>query len=77
MTGQRKREDGETADKAAQVKARAVDDISPRNRLKHIHEQNQLTQELAQSRADWERDSREGQGADPRLQDSGLAAIER
>ncbi len=60
VTGQRKREDGEPADKAAQVKATALDDIPPRKRLKHIHEQSQLTQELAQSRADWERASRKG-----------------
>ncbi len=60
VTGQRKREDKEPASAAAQVEAFAFDDTPPRNRLKHIHEQNQLTQTLAQSRADWERASRKG-----------------
>lgn len=60
VTGQRKREDKEPASAAAQVEAFANDDTPPRKRLKHIHEQNQLTQELAQSRADWERASRKG-----------------
>lgn len=60
VTGQRKRSDKEPAGDAAQIEAIALDDIRPRKRLKHVHEKGQLTQELAQSRADWERASRKG-----------------
>lgn len=60
ITGQRKRENGESASAAAQIKAQAFDDIPPRKRVLHIHEQNQMTQELAQARANWERASRKG-----------------
>jgi prophage tail gpP-like protein len=60
VVGQRKRADSEDADKASEVQASVTDPRSPRRRVLLIHESGQMTDELANARANWERGNRIG-----------------
>ncbi|MCD5980518.1 phage baseplate assembly protein [Pseudomonas quasicaspiana] len=60
VVGQRKRKDDEEGEDAAEVQAVVTDPRSPRKRVLLIHESGQMTTELADARANWERGNRIG-----------------
>lgn len=60
VLGQKSGTDDEFGPDAAEVSASAADDRTTRKRVMIIQESGQVTNELAQSRANWERSSRMG-----------------
>lgn len=60
VTGQRSGTDTDYGEKASEVKAEVTDPRASRRRVLLIHESGQMTPELAQARANWERGSRMG-----------------
>ncbi|MDH1511852.1 baseplate protein [Pseudomonas mosselii] len=60
VTGQRSGTDTDYGEKASEVKAGVTDPRASRRRVLLIHESGQMTPELAQARANWERGSRMG-----------------
>ncbi|QXH33114.1 phage baseplate assembly protein [Pseudomonas muyukensis] len=60
VTGQRSGTDTDYGEKASEVKAGVTDPRVARRRVLLIHESGQMTPELAQARANWERGSRMG-----------------
>ncbi|MCH7419639.1 phage baseplate assembly protein [Pseudomonas mosselii] len=60
VTGQRSGTDTDYGEKASEVKAGVTDPRASRRRVLLIHESGQMTPELAQARANWERGSRVG-----------------
>ncbi|WP_252088742.1 phage baseplate assembly protein [Pseudomonas sp. MWU13-3659] len=61
VTGQRSGTDTEYGEKASEVKASVSDPRASRRRVLLIHESGQMTPELAQARANWERGNRMGE----------------
>ncbi|MSU98473.1 baseplate protein [Pseudomonas mandelii] len=60
VVGQRKRKDEEEGAEASEVQASVTDPRSPRKRVLLIQESGQMTTELADARANWERGNRIG-----------------
>lgn len=60
VTGQRSGTDTDYGEAASEVKAGVTDPRASRRRVLLIHESGQMTPELAQARANWERGSRMG-----------------
>ncbi|MDM1710631.1 baseplate protein [Pseudomonas sp. 165] len=60
VTGQRSGSDSAYGEQASEVKADLADPRATRHRVLLIHESGQMTPELAQARANWERGSRMG-----------------
>lgn len=60
VTGQRSGSDSAYGEQASEVKAELADPRATRHRVLLIHESGQMTPELAQARANWERGSRMG-----------------
>lgn len=60
VTGQRSGTDTDYGEAASEVKAGVTDPRATRRRVLLIHESGQMTPELAQARANWERGSRMG-----------------
>ncbi|WP_460418789.1 phage baseplate assembly protein [Pseudomonas sp. microsymbiont 2] len=68
VTGQRSGTDTDYGEKASEVKAGVTDPRASRHRVLLIHESGQMTPELAQARANWERGSRMGKALTLRYQ---------
>ncbi|WP_416757193.1 phage baseplate assembly protein [Pseudomonas sp. BNK-6] len=60
VLGQKTGTDEEFGEAAAEVSAKVTDERTTRRRVKIIQESGQVTQELAQARANWERSTRMG-----------------
>ena len=60
VVGQRKRKDEEDGAEASEVQSSVTDPRSPRKRVLLIQESGQMTTELADARANWERGNRIG-----------------
>ena len=71
VTGQRSGTDTDYGEKASEVKAAVTDPRASRRRVLLIHESGQMTPELAQARANWERGSRMGKALTLRYQIQG------